>query len=140
MSSEPNSLHEEARQVQSKFLFYSVALTFTILGLAIQTASFGANVVADSAELLAWLILLISGFNGLSLLKEIPHLFNLVVKKERAPSDEKVKGRLAQRVSRTNTNYERHLSAFRWGVGLLVASRGLVPALDLFGQLWGLRL
>ena len=63
-----------AREIETKFGFYTVALTFTILGLAVQTASFGANIAADFAELLAWMILLISGLNGLMRLEWLPTL------------------------------------------------------------------
>ena len=127
---------EVGRQVHTKFAFYSVALTFTILGLAIQTASFGANVVADSAELLAWAILLLSGFNGLFLLEKVVTLLGLHVRKQFAQDVKKV---IIEEDSRASTAYRRHRSAFVWGVVLLVVSRGLVPALDLFGRIWAIR-
>src|SRR5688572_20620227 len=46
---------------QEKFEFYLLALIFTILGLAVQTAKFGSHVVADALELCSWAALLISG-------------------------------------------------------------------------------
>ena len=63
---------EYSRQLQEKFEFYLLALVFTILGLAIQTAKFGNADIADSLELLGWLLLLVSGITGLSRLEWLP--------------------------------------------------------------------
>ena len=52
-----------------------VALAFTILGLAAQTAEFGTLVWADLAELVAWAALLLSGLKGLYRLERIPHIY-----------------------------------------------------------------
>jgi hypothetical protein len=62
---------------QLKFNFYLVALTFTILGLAIQTASFGANLASDFFELIGWLSLLLAGIAGLQYLEWQPQIFQL---------------------------------------------------------------
>ncbi|MYA33278.1 MAG: hypothetical protein F4164_06365 [Gemmatimonadales bacterium] len=74
-SPEPN-IHA-AQRFQEKFEFYLVALTFTLLGLAAQTAAFGDLVVADLTELGAWGALLVSGLTGLARLEGIPHVFKL---------------------------------------------------------------
>lgn len=63
---------EYSRQLQEKFELYLLALVFTVLGLAIQTASFGRYDLADCFELLAWILLLISGIAGLSRLEWVP--------------------------------------------------------------------
>lgn len=52
--------------IRGRYEFYLVALTFTILGLSIQTARFGSFVIGDAAELLAWVALLLAGLLGLS--------------------------------------------------------------------------
>jgi hypothetical protein len=63
---------EIAQRMKEQFGFYITALTFTILGLATQTAKFGLNSYFDVAELLAWLFLFISGLSGLSRLELLP--------------------------------------------------------------------
>lgn len=74
-SPEPNIL--VAQRFQERFEFYLVALTFTLLGLAAQTAAFGQFALADLAELAAWGVLLLSGLTGLARLEGIPHLYEL---------------------------------------------------------------
>jgi len=63
----PNT--EISLRLQERFEFYVIALAFTILGLSIQTASFGESLVSDSFELLGWLFLFVSGLVGLSRLE-----------------------------------------------------------------------
>ena len=56
---------EIAIEHRTKFEFYLLALTFAILGLSIQTATFGERVVADILELAGWLGLFVAGIIGL---------------------------------------------------------------------------
>lgn len=63
---------EHSRELQEKVELYFIALIFTILGLAIQTAKFGTNQVADALEILGWLSLVVSGLTGLSRLEWVP--------------------------------------------------------------------
>ena len=63
---------------QQKFDFYAVALCFTLLGLAIQTASFGTNPAADLFELIGWLALLTAGIAGFSRLEWQPQVYQLM--------------------------------------------------------------
>ena len=56
---------EYSRQLQEKFELYLLALTFTLLGLAVQTAKFGSFRMADALEILGWIALAISGLSGL---------------------------------------------------------------------------
>ena len=72
---DPNT--QAGQRFQEKFEFYLVALAFTILGLAAQTAEFGNFVWADLAELSAWGALLLSGLTGLARLEDIPHIYKL---------------------------------------------------------------
>lgn len=67
-----NANLENATRIQEKFEFYVVALTFTILGLSIQTATFGVNIFADVSELIGWVLLFISGLFGLWRLEWVP--------------------------------------------------------------------
>lgn len=70
--SEPQKDLEYSRQLQEKFEFYVLALIFTLLGLAVQTAKFGSYPIADRFELLGWLSLLLSGTVGLSRIEWLP--------------------------------------------------------------------
>lgn len=63
---------EYARQFQEKFELYLLALVFTLLGLAVQTAKFGSSDLADTVELLGWASLLCSGVIGLLRLEWVP--------------------------------------------------------------------
>lgn len=64
MSDGPTNL-TIAQATQEKFEQYAIALTFTILGLSIQTARFDVSLVAGCLEILSWLSLLGSGLFGL---------------------------------------------------------------------------
>ena len=55
-----------AIEYQQKFMFYLLGLTFTLLALSIQTASFGENNIPNIIEICGWISLLISGLFGLS--------------------------------------------------------------------------
>ncbi|MGC2970457.1 hypothetical protein [Paraburkholderia aspalathi] len=63
---------EHSRELQEKFELYLLALIFTILGLAIQTAKFGASHAADVLEIVGWVSLVLSGMVGLSRLEWVP--------------------------------------------------------------------
>jgi len=63
---------EIAQRMKEKFGFYITALTFTVLGLATQTAKFGICSYVDIIELSAWLFLFVSGIFGLSRLELLP--------------------------------------------------------------------
>jgi hypothetical protein len=73
--SEPNFAAGQASQQQ--FMQYAIALTFTVLGFSIQTSRFGLSRVADGLEILAWILLFISGIRGLLRWERIPYIFQL---------------------------------------------------------------
>ena len=59
-----------AHGILAKFEFYFVALIFTILGLALQTADFGDTALGIIiVELVGWGFLIVSGLVGLSKVK-----------------------------------------------------------------------
>jgi hypothetical protein len=72
---EPNFSVGQASQQQ--FMQYAIALTFTVLGFSIQTSHFGQSRVADSLEILAWVLLFTSGIRGLLRWERIPHIFQM---------------------------------------------------------------
>ena len=63
---------EIAQKQQEKFEFYLVSLVFTLLVLSIQTSKFGNSGVADTFELLGWVLLFVSGVSGLWRLEFLP--------------------------------------------------------------------
>ncbi len=75
MAVNPNT--EISQRLQERFEFYVIALAFTILGLSIQTASFGDSVIPNLFELLGWLFLFVSGLVGLSRLEWVPVAYNV---------------------------------------------------------------
>jgi len=66
----------------AKFNFYFTGLAFTLLGLAVQTAAFGANIYSNTAELAGWLLLLVSGLTGLGRLRRLPALHHTAATRE----------------------------------------------------------
>lgn len=73
---------EASRESFSKFIFYFTGLAFTLLGLSVQTAAFGTNVYGNVAELVGWLLLLISGLAGLGRLRRLPVVHHTTAQKE----------------------------------------------------------
>lgn len=68
----PSSDVEYARKLQEKFELYLLGLIFTLLALAVQTAKFGADDIADVFEIGGWICLLASGLVGLSRIEWVP--------------------------------------------------------------------
>ena len=56
---------ENATHTQQRGQMYFLALGFTILAVAIHTATFHGTILPDAIELLAWWVLLIGGIIGL---------------------------------------------------------------------------
>lgn len=68
---------EVAIELRAKFEFYLLALTFTILGLSIQTAEFGRYLSADAFELAGWLALFVSGTTGILRAEWVPVAYDI---------------------------------------------------------------
>jgi hypothetical protein len=64
-----------ARELQAKFDIYFLGLTFTLLGLAVQTAKFGRSRAGDLLELGGWIALIVSSLAGLSRLVSLPSTY-----------------------------------------------------------------
>lgn len=65
-------------EARNKFDFYVVALSFTLLGLAVQTAPSTPPPAVAVFELLGWLGLLAAGLSGLHRLELQPRVFELL--------------------------------------------------------------
>jgi len=70
MNESPNL--KAAQDLHHKFELYLVALAFTTAAFAIQTGKFSGNELGDMAEILSWLLLVVSGALGLWRLEYIP--------------------------------------------------------------------
>jgi hypothetical protein len=68
---------EFAIELRGKFEFYLLALTFSILGLSIQTAAFGDSLLVDVLELAGWLALFASGMYGLLRAQWVPVAYEI---------------------------------------------------------------
>ena len=66
---------ETAKEYALKFDFYFLALTFTILGLSVQTAELTEETIAVVLELIGWLGFLCSGVMGLRRMERFPLLY-----------------------------------------------------------------
>ncbi|MGA2774809.1 MAG: hypothetical protein ABSE81_01960 [Candidatus Omnitrophota bacterium] len=64
-----------ARNLSHKFEYYLIALTFTILGLSVQTSSLSAEHFQYVFEFLAWISLLLSGLFGLWRFEYVPVVY-----------------------------------------------------------------
>lgn len=73
---DPGLIHWEASQrLQERYESYLLSLTFTLLALAVQSASFGPIFWRNNVEILGWSALLVSGISGLSRAQWLPQLF-----------------------------------------------------------------
>jgi len=66
-----------AQRIQEKYDFYTVSLTFTLLALAVQSATLKDSAPKDMLELGGWTLLFLSGICGLSRLRRTPKVFRL---------------------------------------------------------------
>ena len=67
-----NANFELADRLQERFEFYLLALVFTTLGAAINTAHLGHNSLSDGFELLSWSCLGFAGMIGVKRLEWVP--------------------------------------------------------------------
>lgn len=124
----PDQNHVDGRRLQDTFELYVLGLTFTILGLSVQTATFGIGVIADIIELIAWVMLFISGMAGLYRGQWKPnlyHVFGMKATREVETEDvEKVIDNLQNKITRSG-----HVQKWFFVLGLLalIMARGYHP-------------
>ena len=68
-------------ETHTKYAYYFIGLTFTLLALAIQSASFSEHLGSNIAELVGWVLLLVSGVVGLYRLRRLSSLYYQASKK-----------------------------------------------------------
>jgi hypothetical protein len=64
-------------RAREKLDLYQIGLIFTLLGLSVQTATFGRPIVADILELTGWIALLLAGLVGLWRAERIPEVYRM---------------------------------------------------------------
>ena len=69
-----------ARSLRSKFDYYLVALNFTVLALAVQSANLTTSKVETSFELFGWALLLVAGIFGIYRLEKQPGAYENIAK------------------------------------------------------------
>jgi len=151
---------EIAYRVQERLNFYLVALTFTVLGLSVQTSRFGRGTGSDAFELLGWVALLISGLIGVRRLERMPHVFRLfalrsdpltvldeahielATQEGKSPEDpqsglrelmRKLNARIDEMQKEGRTKYRNQRYFLIAGLVALMVARGLPPLVNLFG-------
>ena len=74
---EPAARRANTNSFQERFNVYFLAFIFGILAVAIHTASFESALVASGAELVAWVLLVVSGIAGLLRQERLPECYRL---------------------------------------------------------------
>lgn len=125
-----------ARDLQQKFQFYLLALAFTILGLAVQTAEFEYGPWPARCEVGAWILLLVSGLAGLSRIEWLPSVYNIARERDLTqyyrmePHKREVRLRSLETIERQikrrgGVKYQIHKWGFAAGVAVLALARVL---------------
>ncbi|VAW78942.1 hypothetical protein MNBD_GAMMA15-987 [hydrothermal vent metagenome] len=123
---------DTAVDVQNKFAFYLVALVFTVLALAVETAAFSMSKLADGFELFAWASLLISGLSGLRRLEMMSTIYSIAGKDYQGEKDRKIQGEALDNKQKFAYRwYLAHKWLFVAGLVFLIVSRGSVPLTNL---------
>lgn len=159
MKSMTENNQEISIRVQEKFEFYLLSLTFVILGLSIQTASFGSSMVSDGFELAAWILLLVSGLIGLSRMEWFPQLYKLaheieikeqygekaklrkmrgetqILEEDRKqqPIEDSV-NKLKDLEEKNKLKYRRYRITFKLGIISLICGRGYSPLAEIIAN------
>jgi hypothetical protein len=63
---------ERGAATKEKLELYMISLCFAVLAVSVQTAQFGRGAIPDWAELLGWVVLLVSGLVGLWRMEYVP--------------------------------------------------------------------
>lgn len=116
-------IEAKAMDIQEKFELYLVSLTFTVLALSVQTASFGINPVGDAFELLGWVLMLISGITGLLRLELVPVVLRYYAAKEQQKDvDEEDLAKVENKISSRKSMW-----LFISGLIFIILARSISP-------------
>ena len=128
--------HERGRDQFQKLGFYRISLVFAILGLSIQTATFGTFAATDISELLAWLVLLVSGVVGLSVIQKGVELDLLRgVIGDQGEVLARLRGDLQSGQRNALRRYNFHVYSFVAGLVLLMFARGWPPIVSIYERM-----
>lgn len=79
-------------KLAERFEYFFIGLIFTTLSLSIQTANFsGASNISIIAEVISWILFLVSGISGLNKLEWLP---NLVLVRDRAENRKELQNKI----------------------------------------------
>ncbi|MCH8045530.1 MAG: hypothetical protein IID44_17610 [Planctomycetes bacterium] len=128
--------HKRAQEQNQKLSLYRISLAFAVLGLATQTASFGAFVIADIVELLAWLSLLVSGMTAIERIDNDVHYDLLLDAMERHGELKDAFSKQSGQLLKTGRIlYNIHHYCFVGGFTLLALARGVSPIVGIYERI-----
>ncbi len=121
---------EIAGEYQSKFRFYFVALTFTLLAAAVQSAPLSEmSLISKVFELSGWLALLICGLVSLSYIEKSAVIYNHrgTIKRPSLSGEAKaeIEEQLSQIEKQSSIKYVVAKYSFIFGLIFEVLSRGI---------------
>ncbi len=112
-----------ANDIQAKYELYLTSLTFTILALSVQYASFGIHLFVDILQIVSWILLLISVISGLRRLGYVPVILHYHAAKEQQLAIDENHLLKVQSI----VDSRMYWYCFVFGLIILVIAKSIVP-------------